>query len=47
MSLLEQDITKKGQVDENATKLDAGDNESGKYEVKAIGIARSMLKIQN
>ena len=36
MSLLEQDTTRKGQVDENnATELDAGDN-SGKYKVEAI-----------
>ena len=36
MSLLEQDTTRKGWMDENdATELDAGDN-SGKYEVKAI-----------
>ena len=36
MLLLEQDITKKRQVDEDTTKLDTGDNESGEYEVKAI-----------
>ena len=35
MSLLEQDTTRKGRVDENVTKLDAGDN-SGEYKVKAI-----------
>ena len=34
--LLEQDITRKGQVDENATKLDAGDDKGGEYKVKAI-----------
>ena len=35
VSLLEQDTTRKGRVDENATELDAGD-ESGEYEVEAI-----------
>ena len=36
MSLLEQDITRKGWVDdENVVELDTGD-ESGKYEVEAI-----------
>ena len=33
--LLEQKITKKGQVDENKTELDAGNN-SGEYEMEAI-----------
>ena len=36
MSLLAQNIIRKGRVDENATKLDAGNNEGGEYEVKAI-----------
>ena len=37
MLLLEQDTTRKGQMDENnATELDADDNESGKYKVGAI-----------
>ena len=36
VSLLEQDTTRKRQVDENATKLDAGDNNSGKYKMKSI-----------
>ena len=37
VSLLEQDTTRKGRVDENIiAELDAGDNESGKYEVEAI-----------
>ena len=37
MSLLEQNTTKKGRVDKNdASELDAGDNESEKYKVKAI-----------
>ena len=36
MLLLEQDITRKEQVDKDETKLDVGDNESGKYEVEAI-----------
>ena len=36
MSLLEQDTTRKGRVDKNATELDAGDNNSGKYKVEAI-----------
>ena len=36
MTLLEQDTTRKGRVDENATELDAGDNDSGEYEVEAI-----------
>ena len=36
MSLLEQDITRKGPVDnENAAELDAG-NEGGKYKVEII-----------
>lgn len=36
-SLLEQDITRKGRVDENnATELDAGDDEGGGYKVEAI-----------
>ena len=40
MSLLEQDTTREGRVDENATKLaelNAGDDEdSGEYKVEAI-----------
>ena len=36
MLLLEQDITRKGQVDENMTKLDIGNDESKKYKVEAI-----------
>ena len=39
MSLLEQDTTRKGRVDENATELtelDASDNEGGEYKVEAI-----------
>ena len=36
VSLLEQDTTRKGRVDENATELDAGDEDSGEYEVEAI-----------
>ena len=35
MSLLEQDTTRKGRVDENATELDAGED-SGEYKVEAI-----------
>ena len=36
MSLLEQDTTRKGWVDENATELDAGNDKSGEYEVEVI-----------
>ena len=37
MSLLEQNTTKKGRVDDaNAAKLDAGNDKSGKYKVEAI-----------
>ena len=39
MVLLEQDTTRKRQVDKNATKLaklDVSNNEGGKYKVKAI-----------
>ena len=36
VSLLEQDTTRKGRVDKNATKLDTGNNDSGEYEVEAI-----------
>ena len=37
MSVLKQDTTRKGWVDENdATKLDASDNKSKNYKVKAI-----------
>ena len=35
ISLLEQDTTRKGQVNENVTELDTG-NDSGEYEVEAI-----------
>ena len=35
MSLLEQDNTRKGRVDDKNVELDAG-NENGKYEVEAI-----------
>ena len=39
MSLLEQDITKKGRVDKNAiklAKLNAGDNEGNEYKMEVI-----------
>ena len=38
VSLLEQDTTRKGQVDEEVRQMefDAGDDESGEYEVEAI-----------
>ena len=38
MSLVEQDTTRKGRVDEEARqiKFDAGDDKSGEYEVEAI-----------
>ena len=36
MSLLKQDIIRKGRVDENATKLDVGDNNNGEDEVEII-----------
>ena len=36
MSMLEQDITEKRQVDEDRTELDVGDNEGGEYKVEAI-----------
>ena len=37
MSLLEQDTTRKGRVDENnAAELDAGDNEGNEYKIEAI-----------
>ena len=37
MLLLKQNINKKKQVDENnATKLDAGNKNSGKYKIEAI-----------
>ena len=35
MSLLEQDIARKGRVDEDVTELDVG-NKNRKYKVKAI-----------
>ena len=35
MSLLEQNITRKGRIDKDATELDAG-NDSGDYKVEAI-----------
>ena len=34
--MLEQDTTRKGRVDENATELDAGNKNSGEYKVEAI-----------
>ena len=34
--MLEQDIIRKARVDENATELDAGDNDSGEYKVEVI-----------
>ena len=34
--MLEQDTTTKGRVDENATELDADDNEGRKYKVEAV-----------
>ena len=34
--LLEQDTIRKGRMDENATELDAGNNNSGEYKVEAI-----------
>ena len=34
--LLEKNTTKKGQVDENVTELDADSDGSGEYEVEAI-----------
>ena len=36
MSLLEEDTTKKGQVDENAIKLDFNDNKNRKYKIEVI-----------
>ena len=36
MPLLEQDTTKKGRVDKDITKLNAGNNKGGEYKVKAI-----------
>ena len=36
MSLLEQNTTRKGQVDKNATELDAGNDDNGEYEMEAI-----------
>ena len=36
MVLLEQDITRKWRVDENATKLDASHNDSREYKVEVI-----------
>ena len=36
MLLLEQDTTKKGWIDENATELDAGDDNSQEYKMEAI-----------
>ena len=37
ISLLEQDTTRKGQIDENdTTELDAGNNKSGEYKVEII-----------
>ena len=36
MSLLEQDIIRKGQVDEDTAESDTGDNESGEYKMEGI-----------
>ena len=36
MSSLEQNTTKNGPVDKNAIKLDAGNNNNGKYKIKTI-----------
>ena len=36
VSMLKQDTTRKGRVDENATELDAGNDKGGKYKVEAI-----------
>ena len=36
MSLLKLDTTRKRRVDNNATKLDAGDDDGGEYKVEAI-----------
>ena len=36
MSLLEQDITRKGQIDEYVTKWDVGNNNSNEYKVEVI-----------
>lgn len=36
MLLLKQNSTRKNQVDENATKLDIGNNKSREYKIKAI-----------
>ena len=36
MSLLDQDTTRKGRVDENSTELDTSDDKSGEYKVEAI-----------
>ena len=36
MSFLEKDITRKKRIDENATRLDASNNDSGIYKVEAI-----------
>ena len=44
MLLLERNTTRKGRVDENATELDAGDNNSGEYEVEAILGQRCLCK---
>ena len=36
MSLLKQNTTRKGRVDEDITELDAGDNEGGEYKEEEI-----------
>lgn len=36
MLLLEQNTTRKGQVDENTIKLDASNNDSKKYKIETI-----------
>ena len=36
LSLLEQETTRKGQINKDVIELDAGNNENRKYKVKAI-----------
>ena len=48
VSLLEQDTTRKGRVDENdVAELDAGDDESGEYKVEAIRNSAVLRESQN
>ena len=49
MSLLEQDTTKKGQVDEKVRKIkiDIRDNNSGEYKVEVIWDSAVYAKSQN